>query len=87
MGAAIYLSWKLSTFNDMTKPLIIFNALTLAMMLCTIVMAIVCMANFGKGLKTYTMPQKKLPEENIHLHHTQNYAYPGTRASRLDLGD
>ncbi|KAK7927109.1 hypothetical protein PG985_004107 [Apiospora marii] len=87
VGAAVYLSWKLANLSVMaTHPLIVFNALTLAMMVATIVMAIVCMANFGKGLKTYTMPQKRLSEENIHLHHTHNYA-GGTRVSRLDLGD
>ncbi|KAK8034106.1 hypothetical protein PG993_009101 [Apiospora rasikravindrae] len=89
VGAGIYLSYKLSVlYSDDNYPLITFNAVALAMVICNIVMAMVCMANFGKGLSTYTIPQKKLPQEDIHLHNTQTYMYgAGVRTSRLDLGD
>ncbi|KAK8070194.1 hypothetical protein PG994_006810 [Apiospora phragmitis] len=100
-GAAAYLSYKLSVlynairynsidfnsdlYNTTNYLLIAFAAITLAMMICTIVMAIVCMANFDKGLRTYTMRQQKAPDEDIHLHHAQNYSY--RPSSRLDLAD
>ncbi|KAK6821860.1 hypothetical protein PG987_014685 [Apiospora arundinis] len=87
VGTAVYLSYKLSVLYDAKDYLmIVFAALTLAMMVCTVVMAIVCIANYDKGLRTYTMPQQKLPEEDINLRYTHNYAY-SNRASRLDLAD
>ncbi|KAK8065135.1 hypothetical protein PG997_011882 [Apiospora hydei] len=88
MGAAAYLSYKLSVlYSEDDYPLITFNCVALAMVICNIVMAMVCMANFGKGLSTYTRPQKKLPQEDFHLHDTQSFMYSGVRASRLDLAD
>ncbi|KAK7943943.1 uncharacterized protein PG986_013056 [Apiospora aurea] len=86
--AAIYLSYKLSVLYDEDNYLlIVFAALTLAMMLCTIVMAGVCMASFDKGLRTYTMPQKRIPEEDIYLNaYRQSYAYP-PQSPRMDLVD
>ncbi|KAK8115502.1 hypothetical protein PG984_012004 [Apiospora sp. TS-2023a] len=87
-GAVAYLSYKLSVLHDESNYLlIVFDVLTLAMMLCTIIMAIVCLVNFDQGLRQYTMPQKKVPEEdNIYLHHryTQSYAYP-PQSPRMDL--
>ncbi|KAK8044123.1 hypothetical protein PG993_004147 [Apiospora rasikravindrae] len=86
--AAVYLSYKLSVLYDEDNYLlIVFAALTLAMMVCTIVMAGVCMASFDKGLRTYTMPQKKVPEEDIYLNaYRQSYAYP-PQSPRMDLVD
>lgn len=85
VGAALYLAYKLSVlYRQSNYLLIVFAAITLGMMLATIVMAIVCMANFDKGLIAYTMPQQKLPDENIHLRYTQNYAYP-PQSPRMDL--
>ncbi|KAK6844060.1 hypothetical protein PG987_004920 [Apiospora arundinis] len=86
LGAVAYLSYKLLVLhNENNYLLIVFDILTLAMMLCTIIMAIVCMASFDQGLRTYTMPQKKVPED-IYLHHryTQSYAYP-PQSLRMDL--
>ncbi|KAK7967957.1 uncharacterized protein PG986_002234 [Apiospora aurea] len=88
MGAVAYLSYQLSVlYSTANYPLITFNALALAMIVCNIVMAMVCMASFGKGLSTYTRPQKQLPQEDFHLHDRQSFMYGGVRASRLDLAD
>ncbi|KAK7991414.1 hypothetical protein PG988_000208 [Apiospora saccharicola] len=87
-GGVAYLSYKLAALHDESNYLlIVFDVITLAMMLCTIIMATVCMASFDQGLRQYTMPQKRVPEEdNIHLHHryTQSYAYP-PQSPRMDL--
>lgn len=86
-GALAYLSYKLAALHDENNYLmIVFDVLTLAMMLCTLIMAIVCMASYDQGLRAYTMPQKKVPEEDIYLHHryTQSYAYP-PQSPRMDL--
>lgn len=86
-GAVVYLSYKLSIlYNESNYLLIVFDVLTLAMMLCTIIMALICMASFDQGLRSYTMPQKKAPDEDIYLHHryTQSYAYP-PQSPRMDL--
>jgi hypothetical protein len=50
-------------------------AISLVMMTCTIVMAILCLANFDKGLKRYTVPQQKIPEDTVYLGYTQQYIY------------
>lgn len=85
VGAALYLAYKLSVlYNEGNYLLIVFAAITLLMMVATIIMAIICMTNFDKGLIAYTMPQQKLPHENIHLRYTQNYAYP-PQSPRMDL--
>ncbi|KAH8121169.1 hypothetical protein LI328DRAFT_172160 [Trichoderma asperelloides] len=60
-GAAAYLVYKLVilTSEPERSMLTIFGAITLAMLICTIVTAILCLVNYGKGLRTYTNPQGK----------------------------
>lgn len=85
VGATLYLAYKLSVlYKQSNYMLIVFAAITLLMMIATIVMAIVCMTNFDKGLIAYTMPQQKIRDDNIHLRYTQNYAYP-PQSPRMDL--
>ncbi|KAK8093300.1 Golgi apparatus membrane protein [Apiospora kogelbergensis] len=87
VGSAVYLSYKLAVLSTKTNyVLIVFAAITIVMVLCTIIMSIVCLASFDKGLKAYTMPQQKLLTEadDIYLYHIQNYSY-NVRASRLEL--
>ncbi|KAK8118266.1 uncharacterized protein PG998_006547 [Apiospora kogelbergensis] len=85
LGTVAYLCYKLSVlYNETNYLLIVFATLTFAMMLCTIVMAIVCITNYGKGLRTYTTPQQELPEEDIYLRATHNYSY-ASQSPRMDL--
>lgn len=60
-GAAAYLVYKLVilTSEPERSMLTFFGAITLAMLICTIVTAILCLVNYGKGLRTYTNPQGK----------------------------
>ncbi|KAK7968842.1 hypothetical protein PG996_002724 [Apiospora saccharicola] len=80
-GGVVYLVYKLVKL--MQEPgyllLTIFGFITLAMLVCTILAAILCFANYGKGLKTYgnnptaLQTHARSPSENPMI--MQNTAY------------
>jgi hypothetical protein len=70
--------------DDLNDILTAFAAITLIMMLCTIVVAFLCIANFNKGLRTYTMPEKRIPEEAVSLRFTPSSLYL-PHSPRMDL--
>ncbi|KAK8087764.1 hypothetical protein PG997_002725 [Apiospora hydei] len=80
-GGAAYLVFKVVKL--LKQPdyymLTIFGIITLFMLVCTIIAAILCLANYDKGLKTYADPtaraeiQSRNPSENPIL--LQNTAY------------
>ncbi|KAK1569363.1 uncharacterized protein LY79DRAFT_572064 [Colletotrichum navitas] len=85
LGAAGYLAYKLSVFyNSGNYALVVFTAITLVIICCTVVMAICCMSNFHKGLVVYITPQQKVMENDVPLRYAQNTSYR-LESLRMDL--
>jgi hypothetical protein len=82
--AVLYLGYKFSNlYKQGIYLLTVFAGITIVMIVCTTVMAIVCMNNFNQGLQMYTMPQQKIPED-MNLRHTQYNSYP-LQSLRMEL--
>ncbi|KAL2063938.1 hypothetical protein VTL71DRAFT_4432 [Oculimacula yallundae] len=85
IGAAVYLGYKLSVLHtEDNLLLIIFAAITLVMVLCTIVVAILCMANFDKGLKDFEIPHPNAPQMDTDLESAQDYSFRPPIRMELD---
>lgn len=87
-AAAGFLCWKLTTINRALYMFIAFAAITLAMTLCTIGMAVLALVNFGKGVKTFTQSQQRQFQQNLEEtdYASLSYLYGGyvPRRSPLD---
>ncbi|KAK3303911.1 uncharacterized protein B0T15DRAFT_223896 [Chaetomium strumarium] len=75
LAAAAFLSWKLATLPRRISMLVAFAAITLVMTLCTIVMAVLCLANFGKGVMKFTQSQHRQAGHGYDSHYLQETDY------------
>ncbi|KAH7323943.1 hypothetical protein BKA65DRAFT_540523 [Rhexocercosporidium sp. MPI-PUGE-AT-0058] len=63
--------------------LVLFACISAALLFCTILNSILCFCNFGKGLKTYLIPNEK--EESVLSYEPSILAYNPPVARRLSL--
>ncbi|KAK3339387.1 hypothetical protein B0H65DRAFT_476307 [Neurospora tetraspora] len=86
-AAAGFLCYKLTNIPRALFMFRAFAAITLVMTLCTIGMAVLCLVNFGKGVKTFTESQQRQSSHNLQEtdYASPSYLYGYTpRRSPLD---